>query len=67
MAAYLADPPKDLLRHAEKCAQEGGVGSRLFNPLVSTVAYVVYGTAAGRCEEVRPAVEAWLREIGGSA
>lgn len=65
VAAYLAKPPKDVLRQAEKCTREGGTASRLFEPLVSAVAYGVYRTAAGRCDEVRPRVEAWLREIGG--
>jgi hypothetical protein len=64
LAAYLANPPKDLLRQDEKCAREGGATSRLFKPLVSSVAYGVYGTAAGRCDEVRPAVEAWVRGVG---
>ncbi|MDP8951825.1 MAG: phage/plasmid primase, P4 family, partial [Actinomycetota bacterium] len=65
VAAYLADPPRDLLRQAEKCAAEGGTVSRLFKTLVSSVAYGVYGTAAGRCDEVRPAVEFWLSELLG--
>lgn len=63
VSVYLANPPGDLLRHAEKCAAEGGSASRLFKPLVSSVAYAVYGTASGRCDEVRPAVEAWLSKL----
>ncbi len=63
VATYLAKPPRDLLRQAEKCAAEGGTESRLYKPLVTSVAYAVYGTSAGRCDEVRPAVEAWLSEL----
>lgn len=64
VAAYLANPPEDLLRQAEECAHNGGTDSRLFHPLVSSVAYGVFKTCdKGRREEVCPAVEAWVREL----
>ncbi len=63
VAAYLADPPKDLLRQAERCAAEGGTTSQLFTPLVASVAYGAFGTVAGRRDEVRPTVEAWIRDL----
>jgi hypothetical protein len=65
---YLARASRDLLVHAKRCAREGGVESKLFAPLVSTVAYEVYGTATGgRCEETRPEVEAWVESLSGEA
>lgn len=63
LAAYLANPPGELLQQAEKCAKEGGEVSPLFKPLVSSVAYGVFGTVAGRGDEVRPAVEVWVRQL----
>jgi hypothetical protein len=39
----------------------------LFKPLVSAVAYQVFGTCAGGlCDEARPAVEAWVRKLGAA-
>ncbi len=63
VAELLSNPPDWFVRQADECARKGGVESRLFNPLVSSVAFDVYRTAAGRCDEVRPAVEAWVREL----
>jgi hypothetical protein len=63
LLSYLADPPSDLLRQAKKCAAEGGEASPLFKPLVSSVAYGVFGTVAGRWDQARPAVLAWVVEL----
>ncbi len=63
VAAYLADPPRDLLRQAERCTAEGGIVSPLFTTLVSSVAYGVFGTSIGRCDQVQPAVEVWISDL----
>ncbi len=61
---YLEEPTEDLLRHAKKCAREGGVSSPLFKPLVPAIASGVYGTAAGdRRDKAGPAVEAWVLRL----
>jgi putative DNA primase/helicase len=65
VAAFLADPPALLLEQAKKCAVEGGEASPLFRPLVSSVAYGVFGTVAGRWDQTRPVVLVWLRELQG--
>ncbi len=65
LAAYLADPPSDLRHQAEKCAAQGAETSPLFKPLVSSVAYGVFGTVAGRWEQARPAVSEWVRRLQG--
>ena len=59
---YLANQPAWLVKQAEEVRRDPS----LLKATCATVAYEVYGTAAGgRWEKARPAVEAWLRELGG--
>jgi len=53
---FFGDPPRWLSERLERCRED----ERVINPTCSTIAYEVYGTAS-RWEEVRPAVELWLK------
>lgn len=57
--ALLKDPPSWLSTQLERCRQDSGI----IKPTCSTIAYQAYGTAT-RWEEVKPAVESWLKGDG---
>jgi hypothetical protein len=57
--AFLEPPPGWFRKQAALCAEQGSP-ERLVKPLLSSVSYAVFGTA-DRHQEVRPAVEAWLK------
>ena len=62
IASFLADPPEWFKNQAAGCWYGEELDDARVRPLVSTLAYEIYGTST-RHAEVRPAVEAWLEEV----